>query len=94
MSKTMAEVLAEHIYKPSEAVCSCSDFVQVGLNCDPQTHPQHVAEVLSAAGFGLVADAKAEALEEAADIAATKHGSITGPELASWLRAFSARGHS
>lgn len=63
-AKTMAEVLAEHTYDRLHAVCSCSDLVQVGLKCDRQTHPEHVAEVLSAAGYGLVAEAKREALED------------------------------
>lgn len=50
----MAEVLAGHRYDRERAVCSCSDFVQVGLKCDAQTHPEHLAEVLAAAGFGLI----------------------------------------
>jgi hypothetical protein len=54
---TMAEVLAAHRYDPVRAVCSCSDFVQVGLRCDAQTHPEHLAEVLEAAGFGNLHDA-------------------------------------
>jgi hypothetical protein len=57
--KTMAEVLAEHQYNPEGAVCSCSNLVQVGLRCDTQTHPQHVAAALSAAGFGDVREQKA-----------------------------------
>ena len=52
----MAEVLARHKYDKERAVCSCSDFVQVGLRCDAQTHPEHLAEVLTAAGFGPVKD--------------------------------------
>ena len=63
----MAEVLAQHKYDQEGAVCSCSDFVQVGLRCDAQTHPEHLAEVLIAAGFGPVQAARAEALEQAAD---------------------------
>jgi hypothetical protein len=65
--KTMAEVLAEHQYDRERAVCTCSDLVQVGLRCDAQTHPEHVAEVLTAAGFGPVQEAKAQAWNEAAD---------------------------
>lgn len=70
MSKTMAEVLAEHqfMYHSFNGVtqkrylaCSCGALPLAG------DHPTHLAVALSAAGFGLVADAKAEALEEAAD---------------------------
>lgn len=64
MSKTMAEVLAEHqfMYHSFNGVtqkrylaCSCGRMPLAG------DHPTHLADALSAAGFGLVADAKAEA---------------------------------
>ena len=61
----MAEVLAQHKYDQEGAVCSCSDFVQVGLRCDAQTHPEHLAEVLIAAGFGPVQAARAEVQDDA-----------------------------
>lgn len=63
----MADVLAAHKYDRERAVCSCSDFVQVGLKCDPQTHEQHVAAALSAAGFGPVQEARAEGVREASE---------------------------
>lgn len=47
----LADLLKAHRYKPMEAVCSCSNFIQVGLKCDPETHEQHVATVLLLAGF-------------------------------------------
>jgi len=47
----LAQVLKEHKYDLVKAVCSCSDFVQVGLRCDPETHEQHVAGVLLDAGY-------------------------------------------
>ena len=48
---TLAGLLREHRYDREKAVCECSDFVQVGLRCDPETHEQHVANVLIAAGY-------------------------------------------
>lgn len=61
IQERIAKVLEEHRYKVEEAVCSCSDFVQVGLRCDDQTHEQHVAAVLA----GVVAEAQAEAWDAA-----------------------------
>lgn len=63
MEERIADALREHRYKVEQAVCSCSDFVQVGLRCDDQTHEQHVAAVVA----GIVREAQAKALEDAAD---------------------------
>ena len=59
MSKTMAEVLAENM----DQVFTAEYGDALAFTGDAE----ELAELLSAAGFGLVADAKAEALEEAAD---------------------------
>ena len=66
MSKTMAEVLAEHEMNNSPVIrgegytrCSCG-FLSKGAY-SRASHNRHVSDALSAAGFGLVADAKAEA---------------------------------
>lgn len=81
MSKTMAEVLAEHAFHlitpvtlddvngPWQVECNCTaDPIQgpsyLGAE---QAFAAHQAAALSAAGFGLVSDAKAEALSEAAE---------------------------
>ena len=47
----LAELLNQHRYDRVRAVCSCSDLVQVGLRCDPETHEQHVASILIGAGY-------------------------------------------
>jgi hypothetical protein len=64
-AKTMAEVLAEH------SVEGMSGGTHIACRCNRTwvTHSEyraHLATELSDAGFGLVADARAEALEEAA----------------------------
>jgi hypothetical protein len=62
-AKTMAEVIACHridvvLYdgEGQEHVCICGDR--------GRSHPSHIAAALTAAGFGLVADAKGEAWDE------------------------------
>ena len=57
---TMADIIAAHKYDHEGAVCSCSNEVQVGLRCDKQTHAEHVAAELAAAGYGNMADAWSE----------------------------------
>jgi hypothetical protein len=70
-AKTMAEVLAENM----DQVFTAEYGDALAFTGDAE----ELAELLSAAGFGLVADAKAEALEEAADdFGETYHGN--------WLR--------
>ena len=78
-AKTMAEVLAEHWSAsthtdtdnepPVDKCDGCGKVLHTWGDQIPEIHPlaTHQAAALSAAGFGLVADAKAEALEEAAD---------------------------
>ena len=74
-SKTMAEVLAEHQdwtyqknlgYYRSEYLCGCGETFWSGDHEEDPSFNQataaHQAAALSAAGFGLVADAKGEAL--------------------------------
>ena len=58
-AKTMEDVLMEH-QRQNERSCLCG-WAELG-----KSHPEHQAAALTAAGFGLVADAKREALEEAA----------------------------
>ena len=77
-AKTMAEVLAEHTPVDSstdgvpedEIWCNsieCGFKMERSNDYDEtQEFAAHQSAALSAAGFGLVADAKAEALEEAA----------------------------
>ena len=81
MSKTMAEVLAEHAFHlitpvklddvngPWQVECNCTAGpIQGPSYLDAEAaFAAHQAAALSAAGFGLVADAKAEALSEAAE---------------------------
>lgn len=77
MAKTMAEVLAEHWsasthtdHEPPVDQCDgCGAVLRKwGDDSDmPAQLAAHQAAALSAAGYGLVADAKREALEEAAD---------------------------
>lgn len=57
MSASMEEVLRAHRYNPEAAVCECSDEVQIGLRCDPQTREQHISDMLREAGFGSKHDA-------------------------------------
>ena len=75
MSKTMAEVLAEHRdiawdHTTGRSLCGGCDATLGQLTADIEKQDAwliaHQAAALSAAGFGLVTDAKAEALEEAA----------------------------
>ena len=72
-AKTMAEVLAEHQIhwaRKDHPTEDRVDFVATCSKCGPlayQTPDKHRALALSAAGFGLVTDTKAEALEEAAE---------------------------
>jgi hypothetical protein len=72
-AKTMAEVLAEHYIDITQTSPDNIGRCVCGYTADPMnvSWDEHLAETLSAAGFGLVADAKAEALEEAADEAET-----------------------
>ncbi|AHB31659.1 hypothetical protein ArV2_gp48 [Arthrobacter phage vB_ArS-ArV2] len=66
-AKTMAEVLAEHQQKVG--VRDMRSHCWCGWAGEPTgiAFIAHQAAALSAAGFGLVTDAKAEALEDAAD---------------------------
>jgi hypothetical protein len=66
-AKTMAEVLAEHRYRGGSEprACRCGHELPLGLEGNlSDAIAAHQAAALSAAGFGLVADAKAEAWDE------------------------------
>jgi hypothetical protein len=71
-AKTMAEVLAEHQWydattdseDPATGCTGCDDWFGSEDALDDGTFAAHQAAALSAAGFGLVADAKAEAWDE------------------------------
>jgi hypothetical protein len=68
--KTMAEVLAEHQLVHGDWSCTCEEmFYDSRLNGAELgvEHRLHVEERLSAAGFGLVKEAQAGALRDAAD---------------------------
>lgn len=83
MTKTMSEVLAEHsllshersgTYACSDPDCGWEfryrlrmDDLKSGVDVVLSEFAAHQAAALSAAGFGLVADAGAKALEDAAD---------------------------
>ena len=89
MSKTMAEVLNEADEKWSK---------EVGVST-PAEWADYIAAALSAAGFGVVADAKAEALKEAADalervdrIAATPINRVTPEEEAEYMEFANSNG--
>lgn len=103
-AKTMAEVLAGHsllshersgTYACSDPDCGWEfryrlrmDDLKSGVDVVLSEFTAHQAAALSAAGFGLVADAGAKALEDAADWLdpdATQAGTISG-----WLRARAA----
>ena len=68
-AKTMAEVLAEHWFSPADyAYCRCGADMSPGKPVGAhEALAAHQAAALSAAGFGLVADAKAEAWDEGFD---------------------------
>jgi hypothetical protein len=71
-AKTMAEVLAKHARRGGirnlaiHCDCGWSESI-AAMRSSKNSFAAHQAAALSAAGFGLVADTKAEALEEAAD---------------------------
>ena len=77
-AKTMQEVLAEHENSPvirrgeGYTRCSCG-FLSKGAY-SRASHNRHVSDALSAAGFGLVADAKAEALAAIHTVPPISHG--------------------
>ena len=67
--KTMAEVLEAHGWQGmSRAACYCGWGIPEGYypRGTVQAHAAHQQDTLTAAGFGVVADAKREALEDAA----------------------------
>jgi len=69
--KTMQEVLAEHgEWRYTNGAGSTIVCRKCGAPVENVV--EHQAAALSAAGFGLVADAKAEALEEAAALVASE----------------------
>lgn len=77
--KTMAEVLAEHhMSRLNEGGWMCASFACSAKVNDMDDAMEHQAAALSAAGYGLVADAKREALEEAADDAALRLAGHSG----------------
>ncbi len=104
MTKTMAEVLAEHWSASTHTerkpfVDKCDGCGAVIFSWGDPTVADgfghlaaHQADALTAAGFGLVADAKAEALEEAADIAGRPENRwwAEGQNRAKWLRLLAA----
>lgn len=65
----MAEVLAEHWFSPADyAYCRCGVDMSPGKPAGAhEALAAHQASALSAAGFGLAADARAEALAEVAE---------------------------
>lgn len=69
MTKTMAEVLAEHYIDITETNPDNIGRCVCGYSADPMniSWDEHLEDALSAAGFGLVADAGAKALREAAE---------------------------
>jgi hypothetical protein len=68
MSKTMAEVLAEHTFTTDDTcACTCDEMFYDWRRTPEEVqieHRLHVEMQLHNAGFGLVADAKAEAWDE------------------------------
>ena len=94
----MADVLAEHSQSQRNNRCACGWRGDVSKPVtDPNNiyvqHLEHVAEMLSAAGFGDLREAQAQALQNAAD-AAEYHLDIVGnpieTEPSSWLRSRAA----
>ena len=96
MSKTMAEEIMLHspIGRDEQGQYCKACNHRYGYAADRALHQRasaHIAAALSAAGFGLVADAKAEALSKVADTIETyaKDGAdaeVSPYETAKWLR--------
>ena len=81
-AKTMAEArdgLVDRIalFLATNYPCDCG----ADSSCSEEPEADAIVELMEAAGFGLVADAKAEALEEAAASIAS------GGSISRWLRA-------
>jgi predicted phage gp36 major capsid-like protein len=95
----IVRVLRDHNYDAVDYICSC----QRGHDDAPATgvieHRAHVAAALAAAGVGVVADAKAEALREAADdvplfefmLVMDIAAEVAPAQIAGWIRARAAR---
>lgn len=80
-AKTMAEVIHQR---------HCLERVH-NEDCMFWQEDHESAAALSAAGFGLVADAKAEALEEAVDDFSVNLTVMSGPRIRSWLSSKAAK---
>lgn len=102
-AKTMADVLADHHSHSYNAELGTVFCLDLTCGWDAMAHnfaiaadvfAEHQAEMLNAAGFGLVVDAKAEALEEAAGHLDDMEDGKPAPDLhgpyAAWLRARAA----
>jgi putative IMPACT (imprinted ancient) family translation regulator len=65
----MAEVLAVHGWQGTPTACYCGWKIVEGFyrGGTVEAHAAHQASALTAAGFGDVREAKAQALEDAAD---------------------------
>ena len=63
----MADVLAAHLYDLRTHSCACMEKRRNPPHLGFKKHAAHQAAMLTAAGFGLVREAQAVALEEAAD---------------------------
>jgi hypothetical protein len=82
----LATVLLAHRYDKVRAVCACSDEVQVGLHCDPETHEQHTAGVLIAAGYVKAEPVWAETLLNDGDYEYTISSDCDGSSVRHWRR--------
>lgn len=66
----LTDVLAKHQYRPNDRSCTCDENwydTRPSRDQDLVEHFLHVESELAAAGFGSVGDARAAALDEAAE---------------------------
>ncbi len=93
---TIADVLAAHMFHNIEyegiggawsIECNCDETVRGGSHIEAEAaFVSHQAQILAAAGIGDVREAKAQALEEAAN-GLGSDSDVSGTTIRSWLRA-------
>lgn len=89
----MVEVLTAHLYDLRTHSCACMEKRKNPPHLGFKKHAAHQAAALSAAGFGPVREAKAEALEEAAASTPIQWDfgdGVSGVQIRPWLRSRAA----
>jgi len=95
----IAEVLAKHQWydattdneDPATGCTGCDDWFGSEDALDDGSFAAHQAAALSAAGFGPVKEAKAEALEWVADDFGVNLTNMSGPRIRAWLLEHAAK---